>query len=245
LLKSDNLIDILHEDKFSRYDKILFILAVDVNKSKRVTAINSLGSSAGLKGIYKWNVGQYLHNNKDKGLAVPLKDGWKLTNKGKRYVADKLKIDLKTKRITKVSTSLRDLLDDITDTNTKKFLEEAVSCFEHNNYRAAVVLSWVGAISVLQNYVIDNHLADFTKEASLRDSKWKIAKTVDDLSRMKEKDFLNILVGISVLGKNVKQELEKCLSLRNSCGHPNSLVIAENKVAAHIEDLILNVFKKF
>jgi hypothetical protein len=62
---------------------------------------------------------------------------------------------------------------------------------------------------------------------------------------MKEHDFLDVLESISVLGKNVKQELQKCLQLRNGCGHPNTLQIADHKVSAHVEDLILNVFAKF
>jgi len=47
------------------------------------------------------------------------------------------------------------------------------------------------------------------------------------------------------MGKNVKTELEGCLKLRNGCGHPNSLVVGENKVSAHIETLMQNVFAKF
>ena len=62
---------------------------------------------------------------------------------------------------------------------------------------------------------------------------------------MREANFLVVLEAISVLGKNVKQELDICLQLRNSCGHPNSLQIGENKVFVHIEMLILNVFSKF
>jgi hypothetical protein len=44
-----------------------------------------------------------------------------------------------------------------------------------------------------------------------------------------ETTFLQIAESISMLGKNVKQELEGCLRLRNSCGHPNSLKIGVNK----------------
>jgi len=47
-----------------------------------------------------------------------------------------------------------------------------------------------------------------------------------------------------MLGRNVKQELQKCPQLRNGGAHPNSLQIADHKVSAHIEDLILNVFAK-
>jgi hypothetical protein len=62
---------------------------------------------------------------------------------------------------------------------------------------------------------------------------------------MKEADFLNVIEGLSIIGKNVKQELEQCLKLRNACGHPNSLKFGLRRVASHIEVLILNVFSKF
>jgi hypothetical protein len=59
---------------------------------------------------------------------------------------------------------------------------------------------------------------------------------------MKEHDFLQVLEVLSILGKNVKNELEGCLKLRNGCGHPNSLKLAESRCAAHIAVLVLNVF---
>jgi hypothetical protein len=51
---------------------------------------------------------------------------------------------------------------------------------------------------------------------------------------MKEHDFLQVLEALSILGKNVKNELGDCLKLRNGCGNPNSR-IAESRCAAHIE----------
>jgi hypothetical protein len=62
---------------------------------------------------------------------------------------------------------------------------------------------------------------------------------------MKEHDFLDVICAISVIGNNVKQELDGCLRFRNGCGHPNSLRIGEAKVAAHVETLIQNVFQVF
>ena len=56
---------------------------------------------------------------------------------------------------------------------------------------------------------------------------------------------MQVLAAISVIGKNVKDELEGCLKLRNGCGHPNSLQLADSRVAAHIETLVLNVFSVF
>jgi hypothetical protein len=127
-------------------------------------------------------------------------------------------------------------------------LEEAITCFESALYRACVVLSWIGALGLLYNHVITKYIVSFNAEALRRDPKWRAAQTPDDLARMKEGDFLDIIAmpPLSIIGKNVKEELKNnCLQLRNACGHPNSLVIGENKVAAHLEILILNVFSRF
>lgn len=144
-----------------------------------------------------------------------------------------------------IAKTLREQLSTISDSNTRTFVEEGIECFERRLYRSAVILTWVGAISLLQTHVIDNYLTEFNNEALRRDNKWRFAKTKDDLARMKEYDFLQIIESLSIIGRSVKQELEKQLKLRNGCGHPNSLEISENVVAAHIEILILNIFAKF
>uniref|UniRef100_UPI001C09C1CE hypothetical protein n=1 Tax=Acinetobacter baumannii TaxID=470 RepID=UPI001C09C1CE len=63
--------------------------------------------------------------------------------------------------------------------------------------------------------------------------------------RMKEAEFLDRIAAIGMIGKNVKAQLLAGLNLRNGCGHPNSLKVGANAVAAHIEMLLLNVFDKF
>ena len=109
-----------------------------------------------------------------------------------------------------------------------------------------MVFCWIGAVSVLYDYVFTNKLDEFNSAATRRDAKWKPATTRDDLALMKESDFLDILAAISALGKNVKEHLKNtCLNLRNSCGHPSSLRIGPENVKAHIEFLILNVYSKF
>ena len=122
------------------------------------------------------------------------------------------------------------------------YVEEAVDCFATGAYRAAVILSWVGAISVLHGLVLAHHLDDFNREASKRQSNWRGAKNRQDLSRMNESRFLQILVSLSILSKPVHKELAQCLALRNSCGHPSDLRLSRNRVASHIETLVLNVY---
>lgn len=93
--------------------------------------------------------------------------------------------------------------------------------------------------------MVQHHLTDFNAEAVRRAPKWRKAKNQDDLSRMKEYDFLQVLEALSILGRNVKTELEGCLKLRSGCGHPNSLKFGESRCAAHVEVLVLNVFDVF
>jgi hypothetical protein len=102
-------------------------------------------------------------------------------------------------------------------------------------------------MAVIYDYVVSNKLRAVNQEALSRNPKWKAAKTADDLTRIEEYEFLQILGAptVSVLQKNVKQDLEGCLKLRNACGHPNSFKFAETKVAAHVETLMLNVFDRF
>lgn len=232
---------IAHAIGLSKTDRLLLCLAVG-DQPKSISKLKTVAANVGLQGWKNWNMSALLAASG--GKAIRIAKGWELSAAGKKAV-EALAGPLAASAPPKAATDLRAHLASISDADTKAFVEEAIACLEHKLLRAAVVLSWVGAISVLYSFVIRHHLAAFNPEAIKRDAKWKLAKTADDLSRMKEYDFLQVLEAISVVGKNVKLELEGCLKFRNGCGHPNSLQIGENRVAAHIEILTLNVFSKF
>lgn len=137
---------------------------------------------------------------------------------------------------------LRELLPKLKSDDARSFVNEAIVAAEHSLFRAAVVLSWVGAVALLHEEVVAYHLALFNSEAQTRDSKWRQASNADDLGRMREAMFLEILQATGVISKHLKQELEVCLKLRNACGHPTSLQVGSRRVAAHIETLALNVY---
>ena len=241
MLPEDALKDLLSQ-KLGDQDRLLICLAVQPVAPREVKAIKSLATAAGWRAVAKKNVSAIFA--RCPSLAVRTSDGWELTAAGSQHVA-RIAGPLMSSPIPQVASSLRAHLVNISSADTQRFVEEAIVCFETRQYRAAVVLSWVGAIAVLQDHVVINNLSQFNAEAIHRDGKWKPAKNADDLGSMKEYHFLEVLESISVIGKNVKQELHKCLQLRNGCGHPNSLQLADHKVSAHIEDLILNVFAKF
>ncbi len=234
--------ELLARSDISNRDKVLICLAIEPIAPKKTADIREVAVSSGLRVAAKWNVSDYL--SKAKTLAIRTASGWQLTAGGKAHIASVAGPLLPSVSVLVVS-GLRKQLPSIPTDITRAFVEEAVKCLEAKLYRAAIITSWVGAISVLYDEVAHSHLSAFNAEATRRDPKWRPAKSTDDLARIKEFDFLQILVGISIIGKSVKDELEVCLKLRNGCGHPNSLVVGEHKASAHVETLIQNVFAKF
>jgi len=61
---------------------------------------------------------------------------------------------------------LESKLASLSNSHVRSFVEEAVNCFRAGHRRAAVVLSWIGAIAVMQNHVASNHLAEFNSDAN-------------------------------------------------------------------------------
>jgi len=242
-LSKDNFQTLLVNPRLSRLDKLLLILFWDTESPKSLAQIKKIASDNGLRESQSWNISDTLA--KSKGKAASIKGNWILTTPGRTHLVNAKYLAEKKSHLKNDVADLRNHLSAITNLQTQSFLEEAIACLEADQKRAAVVFSWIGAVAMLYDEVVKNHLVSFNAEAIRKDAKWKIAKTADDLGKMKEFDFLNTLESISVIGKNVKQELQQCLQLRNGCGHPNSLSIGVRKVAAHIEILILNVFSKF
>jgi hypothetical protein len=240
LLDVTGLKDWLHRDLAAR-DKLLLILAT-FDQPVQLADLRSRSEEAGFKLPKKWNLSQVL--GRTGGLAIRVPTGWELTDTGKNHLRN-LGIESISPAAMQVAADLRKHLENVQNPTTRSFVEEAIKCHEAKLYRSAIVMSWIAAVDVLYREVVANHLAAFNAEAHKANSKWKAAANEDGLARMGEADFLDRLVPIGVIGKNVKEELAKALKLRNGCGHPNSLKTGPNMVASHLETLLLNVFEQF
>jgi hypothetical protein len=142
-------------------------------------------------------------------------------------------------------TRLESKLSGLSDPHVRSFVHEAINCLRGGHLRAAVVLSWIGAVAVLQNFVASNHLAEFNSDAKSSGLLKRDARGTSDFSRIKESDFLDSAERIGALSNAVKKELKICLDRRNNCGHPNDYIVTETAVAAHIESLIVHVFERY
>ena len=163
-----------------------FAGACHIDEPAQVKDLKIRASQPELKITDSWNPSSTL--SKSDGLAISTIEGWELSEAGKDQLRT-LGVSQLPPSAADVAHDLRSELANIKDADTRAFVDEAVKCYEHGLYRSAIVMSWVGAMSVLQVYVHANHLAAFNSEAVRVDMKWKAAKTTDDLGRMKELNF--------------------------------------------------------
>lgn len=237
--------ELVHAPGISNQNRLLLCLAVAPVAPRMEADLRRMVVNAGVVNASKLNIAQYLGRARTAGLARKLPTGWELTKPGVELVTGLIKQDAADETPPEPIKRLREHLKLIKKDETRAFVEEAVQCAERKLFRSAVVLSWVGAVAVLHDHVIANKLVEFNAEALTRFPKWKAATTGDELAAMTEANFLLVLQAISVIGKNVREELEVCLKYRNACGHPTSLKIVETRVVAHVETLMANVFESF
>lgn len=240
MLTTEQLKQVAHQSDVTKTDAALLCVAAGGGSAVSTATVRKLALEAGVKGAKKINFSAHLSAADDKVFKTPT--GWELSPAGRAHVAALAGKALSVSPAATEAQALRALLPKLKNEDARAFLTEAIVCSEQSLFRAAVVLSWVGAIALLHDVAVARYLAAINAEATRRDPKWKAAKTTDDLGRLKESTFLEIAHAVGILGRNVKDELEACLKLRNGCGHPNSLKVGANKVAAHLETLALNVY---
>lgn len=240
-VSSDYLKDWLHRPELSQTLKLLIALST-FEEPVPLKELLDRAEGAGFKRRNWSNPSASL--SRATGLAIHTGNGWEITRAGRQYLVNEGMVEA-SQGVINVAVELRKFLANVKNPETAEFVGEAIRCYEMNLFRSSVVMSWLAAVFVLQRHVVGTKLSEFNADAKRIDSRWKDAKTTDDLSRLKESDFLNALVRINVLGKNTKEALQQCLDRRNACGHPNSFKIGPNAVAAHVETLLQNVFEKF
>jgi hypothetical protein len=145
-----------------------------------------------------------------------------------------------------ISTTLRDLIPKLKSKEQQSFLEEAISCFEIKSFRAAIVMTWLLAIDTIYEFVISKKLIVFNNAIQLH-GKYKKVTIVskDSFSDIKESDFIELLRVAKIISNDTRKILDEKLDFRNTCAHPNTIVIKETKAISFIEDIVENIVTKF
>jgi hypothetical protein len=167
---------------------------------------------------------------------------WELTKTGETHIASLLGVTIPAAALINATASLETAARSIADEQARKFVEEAILCLRAGARRAAVVFMWVVAVYMLQEHVWSHGGAAINAAATKHNPKAKAATKRDDLSEFNEALLLQVAQDLGEIDKNEKQMLDQCLTLRNSCGHPNKYWPGVSKVQSHIEDIISILF---
>ncbi len=240
MLDKTDLISLISDESLPRKDRVLLILSQA--ETMTVARIREVALEFGLKKARSINFSNLL--SRSGGLVAKLPGGWTLTKDGRCYL-EKYGVNHKSAAIKEIDKNLRKQLLKIADKNTQDFIQEAIQCHEYGLNRSAIILSWVGAIYLLYDYVLRNNLDEFNDDARVRIKKWKDVVDHDDFSAMSERNFLDTLCRMSVISKHTKKSLIECLDRRNDSAHPNTMKVDDITVAHHISLLLSNVYQPF
>jgi hypothetical protein len=146
-----------------------------------------------------------------------------------------------TALLKEVSQSLYASLKQITDSDERGYIQEALTCLAPHikAYRASILMGWAGAIYHLRKQVEKAGFGKFCEVfVGLSLGKTKKVDSIDDLEYYKEKDFLLVIEKMGIIDKAIRTQLENCLDLRNACGHPTQVKPQIHKVKSFFEDII-------
>ncbi|RWX75562.1 hypothetical protein EPK99_17845 [Neorhizobium lilium] len=238
--------DVLSKKSLSQIDKAIVVLST-FSREASVSEIKTRGLALGVRAICKWNISAVLGRHSE--LAIRTPDGWRLSTQG-GLRAEELNASRKSLLIDSTARALHAEIERLSDPLRREFLSDALKCFNLSLNKPAVVYSWIGAAWILQTIVMELHLEAFNSAAGKRynqnsQSIFRRIRTIEDFSRLKESDLLQVLEDISLIGKSLHRELKARLDLRNACGHPTTMIVDGHTAASHIHFLLENVYRRF
>ncbi len=171
--------------------------------------------------------------------------GYKLHRHAREIAAKRLGEE---KIVTETSSLLRNLEGKVTNPDSKKFLSEALDCFEVGANRGTIVLTWLLALDHLQSFILKHKLKEFNDAlATNTDKRVKITAVshIDDFNDIPEGKFIEFCRIAKIISNDVRKILDHKLQIRNSAAHPSGVLIGKAKVIDFVEDLINNILLKF
>lgn len=136
---------------------------------------------------------------------------------------------------------LNGLVDKITNSAHKVFLNEALVCFKHGAYRAAIVMMWNLTYSHIVDRIFTSHLPAFNAQKAKTYAKLPDVIKLTDFEDYGERQVIEICRGARIFDATVCKTLTDRLNRRNSAAHPSSATFSAVQAEDHITDLVNNV----
>jgi len=151
-----------------------------------------------------------------------------------------------------VSALLRDLPGKIADDAERHFLSEAIICYHHKAYRAAIIMAWNLAYDHLLRWILKDPVrltafnANIIARIGQKRGNGLVMAKREDFEDFKEGEVLDI-IGLAALfsSQNIKKVIEIQLTKRNLAAHPSLVVIEGPQADDTITSLVSNVVLTF
>ncbi|MDR8102757.1 hypothetical protein KPB04_13555 [Burkholderia cenocepacia] len=170
--------------------------------------------------------------------AIRNAKGYKLANAARGEMEKLLPV-----RASSVATTalLDGLVDKITNPAHKVFLNEALVCFKHGAYRAAIVMMWNLTYSHVLDRIYSEHVTAFNGQKSKTYAKLPDITKLTDFEDYGERQVIEICRGARIFDATVCKILTDRLNRRNSAAHPSSAAFTPVQAEDQITDLVNNV----
>ncbi len=107
-------------------------------------------------------------------------------------------------------------------------------------------MCWILVVDHMFDFVLAHYLTDFNSAlAANPDKRIKKIGNKEDLSELQEKKFIELCRAANIISNDVRKILDDALGVRNTAAHPSNVEITRSKTIAVIEDLVLNILRKF
>lgn len=190
------------------------------------------------------NVNRFLDSLVEKRPSELLKDarGYRLAQQVREQLDRQVG---REDMVIRIETQLAELPGKIAEESERLFLAEALICYRHGAFRAAIVMTWNLAYDHLTRWIITDpqRLAAFNIGISKRNPRKAHVTIVsrEDFEELKEDEVIDIIGTLSGFSANVKRLLKEKLGRRNTYAHPSTLTIDRAQVDDMITDLVNNV----
>jgi hypothetical protein len=191
------------------------------------------------------NIGPFLNDMVNRKPKQALKDvrGYYLEGGLRDEYEDKYGHHEITVQVTQLLSDLPSKFPNVVE---RDFLNEALICYRHGAFRAAIVMCWNLAYDHLLDYVLTKHLAAFNVRLPIRcphlaKRGFTAVVTRDDFSEIKESEVIDICRSANIITADVYKILDIKLGRRNTAAHPNTIKILQPQADDFISDLVNNV----
>ncbi len=152
-----------------------------------------------------------------------------------------------------VSKLLKELPGKVANEAERIFLKEAISCYHHKNFRAAIIMAWNLTYDHMARWIVADpaRLSAFNSKIAQRlnpNSKrggTTISKR-EDFEQLEEKEMIDIMALAGLLpSMNTKKILEMQLTRRNMVAHPSLVATdapqADDAVTSLVQNVVLTL----